>query len=248
MDVVILAGGRCDDDLAELTGVTERWAIEVEGRTFFDRALEAASAIGTPLVVGGPENTHVQRVPGGRSYIESLRAGLDMVTSERMMLITADMPDINATALSDLIGLSPKEPDICFPIIPMALCEGRYPGLKRTTLALKEGKFTGGNAVIARTEGFRRMMHVMEQAYEARKSPLKIAKIVGIDALFLLIAARLFPRFVSVEALERKAGRKLGVTVKAVSCPMPELGTDIDSAEQLLAYHALKKAGPAADN
>lgn len=248
MDVVILAGGQCDDDLAELTGVSERWAIEVDGRTFFDRAFEAATAVGTPLVVGGPETVAAKRSPAGRTYIESLRAGLDMVTSERMLLITADMPDINATALSDLIGLAPKEPDICFPIIPMALCEQQYPGLKRTTLALKEGKFTGGNAVIARTEGFRQMMHVMEQAYESRKSPLKIAKIVGIDALFLLIAAKLFPRFVSVEALERKAGRKLGVSVKAISCPMPELGTDIDSAEQLIAYRALKKTAANTDN
>ena len=72
----------------------------------------------------------------------------------------------------------------------------------------------------------------MQQGYDARKSPLKLATIVGLGTLFRLILGKVLPATLPIPALEKAVGKVLQGPVKAIITPYAEIGTDIDSPEQ----------------
>ncbi|HAY14136.1 MAG TPA: NTP transferase domain-containing protein [Fimbriimonadaceae bacterium] len=234
MDVVVLAGGSLKGDWSALTSVTERWQLPVHGEPILDRVCRAAAPIGDLVVVGGPNG-----LPAGQHFIESLSRGVNAVKSERMMLITADMPDFTTEDLRDVIARTPDDAEIAYPIIPLAACEARYPGVARTSLRLREGTFTGGNVAVMHTASMKRSMAQMEQAYAARKSPVRLAAILGFGTLVRVILGRFAPQTLPIPALERAATRALKSRVRAVITEAAALGTDIDKPEQYAAWLAL---------
>jgi len=199
-----------------------------------DRVCRAAAPIGDLVVVGGPNG-----LPAGQHFIESLSRGVNAVKSERMMLITADMPDFTTEDLRDVIARTPDDAEIAYPIIPLAACEARYPGVARTSLRLREGTFTGGNVAVMHTASMKRSMAQMEQAYAARKSPVRLAAILGFGTLVRVILGRFAPQTLPIPALERAATRALKSRVRAVITEAAALGTDIDKPEQYAAWLAL---------
>lgn len=239
MDVLILAGGKCDADLAAATGQSEKWAVECGGASFLQTALDAVSGVGDVVVVGGPPNAP-GRVEGGRHFIESLANGLGQVKSDRFLLVTADLPFVTAVHVARFLDACPATAGICYPIVPMPLCLATYPTLARTSLKLREGEFTGGNLAVFRTEDARRFLPILERGYAARKSPVKLGRIVGMGMLFSVLFGKLAPRTLSLPKLEARVGKFLGTEVRAVIVDDPAIGTDIDTAAQFQALLALK--------
>ncbi len=231
MDVVVLAGGALKGDWSALTDVSERWQLPVHGEAILERVCRAAAPLGELRVVGGPDG-----IPAGQHFIESLGRGLNAVTTERMMLITADMPDVTTEDLTDVVARTPADAEIAYPIIPLAACEAKYPGVARTSLRLREGIFTGGNVAVMHTESMRRSMAQMEMAYAARKSPVKLAAILGFGTLLRVILGRAAPQTLPIAALERAATRALKSRVRGVITQAAALGTDIDKPEQYAAW------------
>lgn len=229
MDVVILAGGTFPPG----SPYTYRWELPVHGHTLFDQAYAAGREIGRVICVGGPSDR--QTVPSGSTFLASLSAGLALVDTPSFLLLTADMPDVTAEGLRTWLATCP-EADVCYPIVRMEDCEARYPGLRRTALSLREGKFTGGNVALLRTSPFRNALPVLERAYAQRKSPLRLARMVGIDTLLRVAIARLAPKSLPVAELENRVGRFLGLTIRAVVSDDAAIGTDIDSLEQFEAW------------
>jgi hypothetical protein len=127
------------------------------------------------------------------------------------------MPDVTTEDLTDVVARTPIDAEIAYPIIPLAACEAKYPGVARTSLRLREGTFTGGNVAVMHTESMRRSMAQMELAYVARKSPVKLAAILGFGTLLRVI-------------LGRAAPQTLPITHAAA------LGTDMDKPEQYAAW------------
>lgn len=240
MDIVILAGGKCSPELAEATGVAERAAIRVKGRTCLDIVLEALRPFGDIIVVGGPTAEGVVQTPAGASFIESVRLGLDQARSDRILISTVDVPLLTKASVQDFIrDCDPNA--LNYPIIRAEDCERAFPGMKRTTLRLREGEFTGGNLTLVPTEVMRNALPVLERSYEARKSPLKLASIVGYGTLGRLIWGRFNPRSLSIPVLENAVAQFLKVPVHAVISAHPEIGADVDNLEQLRALEALMK-------
>jgi hypothetical protein len=69
---------------------------------------------------------------------------------------------------------------------------------------------------------------VWRKLLAARKNPLRQASILGYDTLFFLLL-----RQMSLNVAAQTAGRKLGITGKAVLSPFPEMGMDVDKPMQL---------------
>ena len=239
MDVVVLAGGRCDGELRAATGAEFRADIKLGGRTLAEIVSAAVSPLGEPIFVGGPEGIATRRVPAGEDFCGSLANGLAQVKTDSFLLVTVDLPCLTTDGLQDFIASCDQSAGLNYPIVRIEDCERAFPGMRRTTLKLREGTFTGGNVALMGTEAMRRTLPVMEGAYAMRKRPLKLAQIVGFGVLFRVVFGQVFPSTLSLAFLERGVGRFLGVTVHGVVSPFAELGADLDKAEQFEAFSRL---------
>lgn len=248
MDIVVLAGGRCDPELAVLSGQSLRALVPYRGRPMLEIVLEAVIGLGRVIVVGGPESAAYESVPAGKTFTESLTNGLGSVRSETCLLCTADLPLLTSEAVRDFVGRCSPEALLNYAIVPAERCAERFPGMKRTTLRLREGRFTGGNIALCNTAALRAALPILERAYAARKSPLQLARLVGFRALSLVAIGAIVPRFLSVSALERCVSRIFGGQVRAVRSEYPEIGVDIDSADQYRYLLSLKNPVVGADH
>lgn len=231
-DIVILAGGECKADMAAATGVAERSEIQFRGRTFLQIAIDAVAPIGSPLVVGGVQGRHDRQVSGGKSFVNSLRIACDSIEADRFLLVFADLPFLTTTDLTEFVSSSDPGADVNYPIVPLASCLAAYPTLERTAVRVAEGEFTGGNVALLKRRAVLDSLPLLERLYAARKSPLKLAGIMGVKTLALLIKAQINPSKVRIEQFERTIGAMLNLNIRGVRVDRPAIGTDIDSADQ----------------
>lgn len=242
MDVVILAGGSCDDALRQATGAEYRADIVLNGRTMLDHVAGCLEPLGRLVIVGGPSSNGRASLPSGDTFIQSLIRAVEAVEAERFLLATCDLPDLTTEAVSDFIDRCVRPASLYYPVVPMEHCQREYPGLKRTWLRLREGTFTGGNLALGDTAAMKRVIPALESAYAARKSPAQLASLVGWGTLVRVLLSRVCPYSLTIPSLERAVGRAVGLEVCAVVSPFASIGTDIDSADHLISYKALKIA------
>ncbi|MDS7278886.1 hypothetical protein NXG15_29740, partial [Klebsiella pneumoniae] len=72
---------------------------------------------------------------------------------------------------------------LVWPVIPVEKCYARFPKVKRTALKLKEGALTGGNLMLVRPQTLLPLKTHIASAYAARKSPLRLASLLGGGAI-----------------------------------------------------------------
>lgn len=233
MKVVILAGGRTDDQLRRETGIEWRCELPFQSKTFLEIGLQALQGYGDITVVGGPPRDDVHWEPGGESFFESFLQGMRAGGAEPFLLSSCDLPFLTAESVGDFLERTrERNAALHYPIVSLEATQARFPGMSRTSLKLKEGAFTGGNVFLIHGERVRPVIPLMERAYAARKSPIQLAAILGLPTLIQVAMVKLLPGSVSIPALERTIGRALKLDVAAVVSPYPEIATDIDSTEQ----------------
>lgn len=232
MDVVILAGGHCSPDLKSATGQDRLKDIRIGEQSLIQHIKGCVSHLGEPLIVGGEETDGPRVAPSGKHFIDSLRIAIDNAESETLLTTTVDLPCLTQESIDDFIAKADPDAAFNYPIVDIALAEQAFPGMKRTTLKLKEGTFTGGNISVMRVDLVRKAMPILERAYEHRKSPIKLASLVGIRTLMLVAATRIAPSLVPLRSLEDSVSKFLQTRVKAIRSGYAEIAADLDSAEQ----------------
>jgi 2-phospho-L-lactate guanylyltransferase (CobY/MobA/RfbA family) len=148
--------------------------------------------------------------------------------SETVLFVTSDIPWITPDIIEAFIVQAPRDVDVVYPIIPKQTAETRFPGTKRTYVRLKEGVFTGGNLFLARAEAVPRLKERAETLLAHRKSPVTLARDVGLGLLIRLLTGRL-----SAAQAETRVGGLLGITGRALIFPYAEAGVDVDKPEDL---------------
>ncbi len=232
MEIILLAGGRCRPDLKELSGCDWRCDLPAQGGTMLEIAVSALSPFGNLVVVGPRPVEGAKLAEPGSSFPQSLERGLEHVTSDEIIIATCDMPWLTKDSVEGFLDRVPPEAELGYPIISEDECLARYPGLPRTAVSIKEGRFTGGNLVWGKTEALKKLTPWLDRAYELRKSPIALGGMLGWDLLGRLAFGRIAPNTLTIDYMEQRISRAIGVKVKGVICPYPEIGTDIDSAEQ----------------
>ena len=245
---VVLAGGTAKPEFIQKTGLTNRALIEVDGKTMLQKVVEAlrgASVIGQISVVSDlPGSSEYISVSDHGGFVENIFAGVEASPPcEYVLISTADVPFLTSDAVQDLVvrgaGLGA---DIVYPVVEVAECYRRFPGVKRTAVKLNEGEYTGGNLVLARPEFLKRQKQHLIQAYAARKSPVKIAVKLGAGTILRFVLSKaVSPVFINIPLLEGKVSGVLGGTARALISPYPELATDIDRVEDLEAIAPLSR-------
>ncbi len=228
------------------TGVHNRALIPVGGKTMLDCVVSAfleAPVIEQIFVVGDlPASKSYRTVGDHGGFVENLYAGLDdSGTAPLVVISTADVPFLTSEAVEDLVERGRElDAEIVYPIVPVEACYDRFPGIKRTAVKLRGGRFTGGNLILARPEFLLRQRAHIAAVYGARKSPLKIARMLGIGTVLRFAGSQtIWPGLLNIAGLERTVSRMVGGKARALISPFPEIATDIDRVEDLEAIEGL---------
>ena len=236
---MILAGGKSKPDMVALTGQNNRALVVVNGRTLLEcvtDALHGAPEVGPLCVVGDmPPDTRYTVLPDGGDFVANVTAGASAYPDAPLMLVaTSDLPFLTAEVVSAFVreGAAHMETtgaEILYPIVPVAECYTQYPNVKRTSLRLREGVFTGGNLMLVRPQFLITRQQWIADAYAARKSVPAIARMLGIGAILrLIVSQKAAPNLLPLAWLENRISQLLDARARALICHAPELATDLD--------------------
>ncbi len=243
---VVLAGGKAKPELQAVIGVTVRALAVVNGKPLLNYIVDAlvgTKSVGDITVVGDvPVSPSYTQLADGGDIVTNIFAGLDRNQgAEYVLVTTSDLPYITAETVSsfvaDAIDLSEKSgAQIIYPIVPVATCYAQYPGIKRTARKFKEGAFTGGNMMLLRPAFMQAQRQSISDAYAARKSPARLAAMLGYGTLLRLVLSQTInSNFLSVSQLESKASAFLGGAVRSLVCSNADIATDLDKPEDFVA-------------
>lgn len=103
-DAVVLAGGS-----AKRLGGADKPGLTVGGLALLDRVLGACRAARTTVVVGGRRATvrpvvWAREEPPGGGPLAALAAGLRLVTADRVLVLSADLPFLDEATVAALLG------------------------------------------------------------------------------------------------------------------------------------------------
>ncbi len=248
MDVVILAGGKSDDDLRAASGAEFRADVPYLGRPMVEIVASSMAYLGQPLIVGARQGTYPRQIEGGQNFIESIVTALAEIVDSTFLLATVDLPFLTQGAVEGFLERCDPAADLNYPIIPLEICTREHPLLKRTSLKLKEGVFTGGNLSLVKTEAMRRGLPILKEAYARRKKPLHLANMVGLTTLGRVAVGQFLPSTLPIQTLEQQVGAFLQMSVRGIITPFASIGTDIDSADQYLSIISSPAANISADS
>jgi molybdopterin-guanine dinucleotide biosynthesis protein A len=256
--VVILAGGRASMDMEAATGTSSRALIKVGGKPMLLRVVEALRAselCGEIVVVGKvPPSDYYNRLPDKGDFVSNTVSGAVANADAPFVLIcTCDLPFLTAESVTDFLANALEKAaqtgaSVIYPVVPVARCYRRYPGIKRTALKLRESRFTGGNLMLARPQFLISQRQRIADAYRARKSPLRLANLLGWDMIFrLLLSQTLLPRLLTLPFLEKRVSQLIAGPARVFVSGYPEIATDLDRPSDYFAVNKIMRRLDAGD-
>ncbi|MGO8671998.1 MAG: molybdenum cofactor guanylyltransferase [Capsulimonadaceae bacterium] len=250
VNAVVLAGGEATPAMKVATGVPNRALVPLGDRVMLDYVIDALSDsdIKSIWVVGNvPSSSRYEKVVEKGDLFDNMVAGLTAADSPRCLVATSDIPFLTTEAVNAFLNAAlDRDADIVYPIIPMTSYRGKFGAMKRTTLRVREGEFTGGNLMLLRTDFIVGQADRIRAAYTARKDVLRLGAMLGPGLLLRVLAAQtLSPALLSLPMLEAAVARLLGdARVTALVTPYPEIGTDVDRPEDVEIARRLLDPGP----
>ena len=241
IDALVLAGSLNDGALRECSSAKYEAMIDIKGKLMVEYvvdALKQCEQIGRIAIVG-PKNElskyfqdsakEVLVEHGGHLYENVLRGVCELPGARRVLLVTSDIPLINRQAIENFLELCGSgQADFYYPIVPKELVEKQFSTSKRTYVQLKEGAYTGGNVFLFNPGVVEECMPRGQKLVDARKSPIKLCRLVGI--LFLI---KFLMKDISLHEAQKKISHLLGIRGRVVISSYPEVGVDVDKPSDL---------------
>ncbi len=232
VDAVVLAGGEgaVIDPTIRIKGL-----VPVAGKPMVEwvvDALIAAETVGEiAVVVPTAENLGAWAdkadkivVSKGR-FMDNAIAGVDSFRNERSVLgATGDLPALTPEAIDDFVIQSMERgADFSYPLVRKEDMLEQFPGSERTFVRIAGGPVTGGNTMVVTPALISRAREIGQRFFETRKSPLRMARVVGVPFIFKMAMGTLDPVDV-----EQKLGEILGGTCAAIYTRHASIGADVD--------------------
>ena len=258
---IVLAGRRPGEDgFAAAHGVAAKALIRAGGEPMLGRVARTlldCPSIGRIVVLAQEAEallTGELAWMAGEARIAAAEAGNGISTSVSrlagseaapypVLVTTADHPLLRPEMVEAFIA-GAEGADGAFAMVERATVERVYKGTKRTWLKTANGHYSGANLFALTTSASRAGMDFWARAEKHRKRPLKLLSYFGPGILL-----RALTRTISLQAAAERAGRKVGMRLKAVTLPFAEAAIDVDKPADLdLAEHILaaRRASPAA--
>lgn len=228
MKALVLAGQRNGGRLYTVSAVSYEAEIPIGGRMMIDFVLDAL--LDHPLIdrvrVVGPLSSRpgVEYVTPGDTLWANVQRGMEAWDPDEPVLVaTCDIPLLTAAVVQDFIDQAPADGDIVYPVIPKSAVVRAFPDVARTYVRLREGVFTGGNLFLVRPRAVVRARANAERLLAHRKSPVRLARDIGLGLLLKFVTG-----WLGLKEAERAASRLLDVEGRAMIFAAPEVGVDVD--------------------
>lgn len=239
-DAILPAGGR-SPELTKAIGVSHeiKALLKLQDQTLLEVAIRAARDAGAEriVVVGADElKPFCARadvlLPEGHSGVDNVFTALDWLgeTNNRVLILSTDLPFVSGAAITEFLNGCPNEVDICVPLVQRKTYDQKFPASPGTWNSLRRngaaGEWSTGSAFLIKTEALRRNRRLLESAFQARKNPFAMVKLLGFPFILKFLIRQL-----SVEDILSRAERVLDCRGAALEAP-PELAFDIDTPEE----------------
>lgn len=246
---VVLAGGPHDELAARTPGAPNKAFLEICGSTLVERtlrALRASPSVGRIIVVA-PVATHGLPAlaladecrPDGERIRDSLRSGLrDLPADDDVLVSTSDLPVLTVDAIEDYIARArARDADLTYGCLEKRVHAAKYSQVPHTWAPLRDGTYCGTGFITIRPRVLPSLERFIEQLGRARKNPLHLARLFGMDVLLRFALRRL-----SIEQAEARASRVIGAPVRAVVSPYAEIGVNVDRVSDISLAESLLRA------
>ncbi|NLI01280.1 MAG: NTP transferase domain-containing protein [Chthonomonadales bacterium] len=255
---IVMAGGAADPQFSSATGLRHRSLLRVQDPeagpgsptlTMLElavRSLSKARRIADLYAVTDldvPGSAH--RIADHGGFVDNLFAGLESCRDASCACIcTADMPFLTSHAVDRFMDMALQvDADLVYPIVRAEVCARAFPAMKRTSLATRQGRFTGGNMVLVRPAALLAARSHIEAAHAHRKSPLRLAMMLGLGVTVIVgLSVVTGAGLVSIGSLERAASRLIRATARALVSDDPAIATDVDRVEDVAAIRELQRS------
>jgi len=244
VDALVLAGGSTKG-LTEDTNVGTKALIDINGRPMLAYILDALKGAGqvgkiTVVLPSSVRNSQCLEkadivVNGNGDMVENFYTGLSSMgngkddSKHEVLVISADIPLITSEAVDDFIKrCREREASLYYPIVSKSAVEKRYPKVNRTYMALREGRFTGGNFFLFDRRVALRNRELLKKVIGVRKSPLDFIRILGLPFI-----VRFIFHWLTLPGLEKKISDLMGAKGVAVPTPYVEVSIDVDKVSDL---------------
>jgi CTP:molybdopterin cytidylyltransferase MocA len=245
MDAVIVAGGipQPHEPLYKYSNGQSKALIDIAGKPMVQWVLDAlgeAKTIDRVVVVGLTDKMGLKcRKPldfvsnEGR-LLENLKAGTARVLelnprAEYVVFVSSDIPAITGPIVDWVIETCREtKDDLYYNVVRREAMEERFPTSRRTYTRLKDMELCGGDLNVARTRIVNEDSEFWGKVLDARKNPAAQAMLIGPDIVFKFLFRNL-----TVDDVVRRVADKLGLRGRAIVCPYPEIGMDVDKPHQL---------------
>ena len=245
MDAIVTAGGipKPEDPLYANTQGAPKAMLEIAGKPMIQWVLDALSdskhitqviVIGLEKECGITCTKPLDFISNQGSMLSNIMAGghrvLTLNPSAKVLLsVSSDIPTITGTIV-DWMAEEAMQGDyeVYYNYILRDAMESRFPGSRRTFTRFKGAEVCGGDLNAFDPSILTADGAVWQELINARKNIFKQARVIGLDLLFQLLF-----RTITIEEAAIKASKRLELNAKAVDCPYPEIGMDVDKPFQL---------------
>ena len=232
VDALILAGGEGEviDPAVRIKGL-----VPIAGRPMVQWVVEAMRAAETvariavvvPHADGLGEWTSLvdHLVIADSTFIDNAIAGLAVFDTGRPVLgATGDLPALSAEAVDDYVTRSlASGADFTYPLVRATDMEEQFPGSQRSFVKIAGGEVTGGNMMLVSAKLVARNRAIIQRLFDTRKSPVRMAQVIGVPFIFKYVTGRL-----RVDDVERKMEHLLGGKCAAIYTSYASIGADVD--------------------
>lgn len=249
--MIVLAGDRNPGDpLAVAASVAGKTLVPVAGKAMLARVLEVLQTLRQVerILVVAPDTpghhqvlaaaraamadgeSRVHWLPPARSPAASVSLALESIPeSRRVLLTTGDHPLLTAAMVEELCRAGAQSrADLVLGMVDAQAVLRRFPGSRRTRYRCRGGDWCGTNLFLLLRPQGRRIATIWRDVEQHRKSPWRIARLLGTVNLARFMARRLTLR----ESLLLLSAR-LGIAIEAVVLTDPESAVDVDTRDDL---------------
>lgn len=232
VDALVLAGG--EGAIIDPT-VAIKGLVPIAGRPMIEWVVDAMRAAETiaEIAVVVPTNHDLGEwaekvdhlVISDASFMDNAIAGMAVFANDRHVLgATGDLPALTPEAIDDYVRASLEAgADVSYPLVREEDMEAQFPGSQRTYVKIAGGPVTGGNMMVLSPELVKRNREIGQRLFETRKSPVAMARVIGVPFIFKYVTGRL-----RVDDVERKMEQLLGGRCAAVYTTHASIGADVD--------------------
>ncbi|HVA38577.1 MAG TPA: NTP transferase domain-containing protein [Candidatus Dormibacteraeota bacterium] len=250
MRAVVLAGGPADDEVARLQpGAASKAFVRVAGLPLVERVLrglreartiDAIRVVAPVEAFGDSTLSGVELRASGERMVDSMRSALEgldpdiavLAVASDVALLTGEVVD---AFVRDALAL---DADLVYAMVRKETHVARYPELPHTWAPLREGTFCGGGFVTIKPRALPSIVEAIETFGAARKSPLKLAGLLGWGTIWRFAARRL-----SVTYVQGRVRALTGIDARGLEARHAEAAVNVDRASDVAAVERLIAEG-----